>query len=51
MIFSMWIPSIIGLLVVLGCMVYRSFEKDHGYYIPAEEVKATESQYEKRGAK
>jgi len=51
MIFSMWIPAIIGLLVVLGCMVHRSFEKDHGYYISAEEVKKTESQYEKRGAK
>ena len=51
MIFSLWIPAIVGLLVVLGCMVHRSFEKDHGYYISAEEVKATESQYEKRGAK
>lgn len=51
LIFSMWIPAIIGLLVILGGMVYRSFEKDHGYYISAEEVRATENQYEKRGAK
>lgn len=51
LIFSMWIPAIVGLLVVLAGMTHRSFEKDHGYYISEEEVKATEKQYEKRGAK
>lgn len=51
LVFSIWITAIIGLMGILGCMIYRSFEKDHGYYISAEEVRATENQYEKRGAK
>ncbi len=51
LVFSIWITAIIGLMGILGCMIYRSFEKDHGYYISVEEVRATENQYEKRGAK
>ena len=51
LIFSMWTLAIISLFGILGCMIHRSFEKDEGYYISTEEVKATEKKYEKRGAK
>ncbi|KMY48471.1 cytochrome aa3 quinol oxidase subunit I [Peribacillus sp. JNUCC 23] len=49
MIFSIWPLAIISLLGILGCLVYRSFEKDHGHYIPVEEIEETETKL--RGAK
>jgi len=49
MIFSIWPLVIISLLGILGCLVYRSFEKDHGHYIPVEEIEETETKL--RGAK
>ncbi|WP_028389811.1 cytochrome aa3 quinol oxidase subunit I [Bacillus cihuensis] len=49
MIFSIWPLAIISLLGILGCLVYRSFEKDHGHYIPVEEIEDTETKL--RGAK
>ncbi|RFA34708.1 cytochrome aa3 quinol oxidase subunit I [Virgibacillus dokdonensis] len=48
-IFSMWIMVIVSLIAILACMTYRSFEKDDGYHITAEELKKAES--ELRGAK
>lgn len=48
-IFSMWITVIVSLIAILACMTYRSFEKDDGYHITAEELKKAES--ELRGAK
>ena len=51
MIFSMWIPTIIGLIGVLACMIYRSFEKDHGYYVSVEEIEETERNSKKAGVK
>ncbi|MDQ0268375.1 cytochrome aa3 quinol oxidase subunit I [Cytobacillus purgationiresistens] len=42
-IFAMWIPVIIFTLAIFGCMAYQSFEKDHGRYIPLEEVEETEN--------
>lgn len=42
LVFSLWIPAIlsgVGILIVLAAM---SFDRDHGFYIPAEEVIATE---------
>ena len=41
--FDTIIPAIICLIGVFGCMIYRSFQEDHGYYIPASEVAATEA--------
>jgi cytochrome aa3-600 menaquinol oxidase subunit 1 len=42
LVFSLWILAIlsgVGILIVLAAM---SFDRDHGFYIPAEEVIATE---------
>ena len=45
-VFSMWIPVIITTIAIFACMVHRSFEKDDGYYIPVEEIEATEKDRE-----
>lgn len=42
LVFSMWIPAIVatvGILIVLATM---SFDRDNGFYIPKEEIIATE---------
>lgn len=41
--FETIVPAIICLIGTLGTMIYRSFQVDHGYYIPASEVAATEA--------
>jgi cytochrome aa3-600 menaquinol oxidase subunit I len=48
-IFSIWIGVAIALLGIVACLVHRSFEQDHGYHIPVEEIEKTES--ELRGGK
>ncbi|APH03305.1 cytochrome aa3 quinol oxidase subunit I [Bacillus weihaiensis] len=48
LVFSLWIPAIITTIGIFVCMGVRSFEKDHGYYIPVKEIEETES--ELRGA-
>lgn len=48
MVFSWWIPAIIAIIGVFACMVYRTFEKDHGHYISVEEIEETENK--SRGA-
>ena len=45
-IFSMWIPVIITSIAIFALMAHRSFEKDDGYYIPVEEIEATEKDSE-----
>jgi cytochrome aa3-600 menaquinol oxidase subunit I len=45
MVFSFWILAIIATLGILGCMVYRSFEKDDGHHISVEEIKETEEKF------
>ena len=45
-IFSMWIPAILTTIAIFVFMAYRSFEKDDGYYIPVEEIEATEKDSE-----
>ena len=45
-IFSMWIPVIITTIAIFALMAHRSFEKDDGYYIPVEEIEATEKKGE-----
>ena len=41
MVFSMWYLAIFAFVGVLGCMVYRSLENDHGYHIHVDELKKT----------
>lgn len=48
LIFSLWIPAIITTIGIFIFMTLRSFEKDHGRYIPVKEIEETES--ELRGA-
>ncbi len=42
LVFSIWILAVIALLGIFACLAHRSFEQDHGYHIPVEEVKETE---------
>lgn len=49
LVFTMWIPAIIGLLGVFAMMLHRSLEKDDGYHIHAHEVEAIEKSYENKG--
>ncbi|WP_053220268.1 cytochrome aa3 quinol oxidase subunit I [Virgibacillus senegalensis] len=42
LVFSIWILAVIALLGIFACLAHRSFEKDHGYHIPVEEVRETE---------
>jgi cytochrome aa3-600 menaquinol oxidase subunit 1 len=48
-VFAIWPLLILATLGILGCMAYRSFEKDHGRYISVEEIEETETKL--RGAK
>ncbi|OMP67362.1 cytochrome aa3 quinol oxidase subunit I [Domibacillus epiphyticus] len=43
MVFSWWIPAIISALGIFATMIYRTFERDHGYYISVEEIERTEN--------
>ena len=43
MVFSWWIPSIIFGAAVFIILATRSFERDHGYYVPVDEIIATEN--------
>ncbi|NMM52414.1 cytochrome aa3 quinol oxidase subunit I [Paenibacillus aquistagni] len=42
LVFSWWVPAIIGGLGVLVMLGIRTFERDHGYHIPVSEIKKTE---------
>ena len=42
LVFSWWIPSIVAGIAVLIIMATMSFDRDHGYYIPVEEIVQTE---------
>ncbi|GAA0407011.1 cytochrome aa3 quinol oxidase subunit I [Paenibacillus motobuensis] len=43
MVFSWWIPAIIGGLGVIVMLAVRSFERDHGHHIPVREIEETEA--------
>ncbi|HEH9322416.1 TPA: cytochrome aa3 quinol oxidase subunit I [Staphylococcus aureus] len=43
LIFETVIPALICLFGIFGTMIYRSFQIDHGYHIPAAEVAETEA--------
>lgn len=43
LVFETYIPAIIFGIGVLACMVWRSFEKDYGYHIHAEELEENEA--------
>lgn len=42
LVFYWYWLGIIGLIGILGCMVYRSFQNNDGYHVEVEEIKATE---------
>ncbi|MUG47599.1 cytochrome aa3 quinol oxidase subunit I [Paenibacillus woosongensis] len=42
MVFNWWVGAVIGAIGIFVMMIIRSFERDHGHYIPAKEVVATE---------
>lgn len=42
LVFSWWPMAILGGIGVLLCMVLRSFEKDHGYYVSVQEIEQRE---------
>lgn len=44
-VFSIWPGVILAGLGILGCMIYRSFEKDPGHHISVEEIEATEKTF------
>jgi len=44
-VFYIWPGVIISGLAILGCLVYRSFEKDDGRHISVKEIKETEDKF------
>ncbi|MGN1402209.1 MAG: cytochrome aa3 quinol oxidase subunit I [Bacillus sp. (in: firmicutes)] len=42
MVFSWWIPAIISAIPIAYLLFSRSFENDHGFHIPVDEIKETE---------
>ncbi|RDW15923.1 cytochrome aa3 quinol oxidase subunit I [Oceanobacillus chungangensis] len=42
-VFYIWAGVIISAIAFFACMVYRTFEKDDGYYIPVSEINETEN--------
>ncbi|QGQ94649.1 cytochrome aa3 quinol oxidase subunit I [Paenibacillus psychroresistens] len=47
-VFGIWIVAILATLGIFACLAYRSFSKDHGYYISVKEIEETENKL--RGA-
>jgi cytochrome aa3-600 menaquinol oxidase subunit 1 len=47
-VFGIWVSVILTTIAIFACLAYRSFEKDHGYYISVEEIEQTEKKL--RGA-
>ena len=45
------IPAIICLIGIFSTMIFRSFQVDHGYHIPASEVAETEKRLRKARVK
>ncbi|WP_152657254.1 cytochrome aa3 quinol oxidase subunit I [Oceanobacillus sp. CFH 90083] len=44
-VFHVWAGVIIAFLGIIGCMIYRSFEKDDGHHIHKEEIEETEKKF------
>ncbi|RDW18310.1 cytochrome aa3 quinol oxidase subunit I [Oceanobacillus arenosus] len=42
-VFYIWAGVIVAAIAFLACLIYRSFEKDDGHYIPVSEIKETEN--------
>ncbi|HAO7029735.1 TPA: cytochrome aa3 quinol oxidase subunit I [Listeria monocytogenes] len=42
LVFYWYWMGIIGLVGILGCMIYRSFQNNDGYHVEVDEIKATE---------
>ncbi len=47
MVWHMWLVALFGFAGILGSLIKRSFDYDTDYYITADEVKATEMQYQR----
>ncbi|PZE21484.1 cytochrome aa3 quinol oxidase subunit I [Paenibacillus xerothermodurans] len=47
-VFGLWPAVIVTTIAIFACLAHRSFEQDHGRYIPLEEVEQTEKKL--RGA-
>ncbi|WP_368936934.1 cytochrome aa3 quinol oxidase subunit I [Bacillus sp. SH8-8] len=44
-VFYLWVGVIISSLGIIGCLLYRSLEKDEGYHIHKEEIEAIEKKF------
>ncbi|MBS4174846.1 cytochrome aa3 quinol oxidase subunit I [Bacillus sp. FJAT-49736] len=42
LVFSWWWLAIIGLIIILGCLAWRSFDPDKGYHVEVKEILETE---------
>ncbi|MCR8642804.1 cytochrome aa3 quinol oxidase subunit I [Paenibacillus sp. N1-5-1-14] len=42
LVFSWWVPAIVMGVVMLVMLAYRSFERDHGFYVSVKEITETE---------
>lgn len=47
LVFETILPAILSLLGIFGLMIWRSFQQDHGYHIPASEVAENEARLRK----
>ncbi|WP_245752964.1 cytochrome o ubiquinol oxidase subunit I [Methylophaga sulfidovorans] len=45
MTWYIWWMAIAGALGILGCMIWRSFDKDVDYYVPVEEIERIEGEW------
>lgn len=44
-VFHVWAGVIVGAIGILGCLLYRTFEKDDGHHIHKEEIIETEKKF------
>lgn len=45
MIWYIWWMAIAGVVGILGCMIWRSFDNDVDYYVPVEEIERIEGEW------
>ncbi|MBU8791627.1 cytochrome aa3 quinol oxidase subunit I [Oceanobacillus caeni] len=44
-IFAIWLGVILSAIGIFACMIYRTFEQDHGFHISVKEIKETEEKF------
>ena len=47
MVWHMWVLAIIGLVGMIATFIYRTFDKDVDYWVPAAEVERIENEHRK----